>query len=64
MGHHSDDPRGAPEESEGATSQTFYDPHHDAERATRMIHKGCPILAREEWPRWLGEGEETPGDAS
>ncbi len=24
-----------------------------------MIHKGCPILGREEWPIWLGEGEAT-----
>lgn len=30
----------------GEVVETFTIPDHDAQRATRMIHKGCPILPR------------------
>ena len=41
----------------GEASQTFTILTATPKEPCSMIHKGCPILAREEWPRWLGEGE-------
>ena len=51
---------GALPEPELASSSDLQDRYHNAERAMGAIHNQMPvILARDEWPMWLGEGDET-----